>query len=132
MAALGARHVCITGGEPLAQKAVLPLMARLCDAGHAVSIETSGALDIAAIDPRVRRVMDLKTPDSGECERNRWANIEHLRPEDEVKFVLCSRADYDWACAQVDHHRLTARTQVLFSEVEKSENFDQNPENYRW
>jgi 7-carboxy-7-deazaguanine synthase len=115
VAALGARHVCITGGEPLAQKAVLPLMARLCDAGHAVSIETSGALDIAAIDPRVRRVMDLKTPDSGECERNRWANIEHLRPEDEVKFVLCSRADYDWACAQVDHHRLTARTQVLFS-----------------
>lgn len=115
VAALGAHHVCITGGEPLAQKAVLTLMTRLCDAGHAVSIETSGALDIAPIDPRVRRVMDLKTPDSGECHRNRWENLAALRPQDEVKFVLCSRADYDWACRQVDEHGLAARSQVLFS-----------------
>ncbi len=115
VAALGAHHVCVTGGEPLAQKAVLTLMTRLCDAGHAVSIETSGALDIAPIDPRVRRVMDLKTPDSGECHRNRWENLAALRPQDEVKFVLCSRADYDWACRQVDEHGLAARSQVLFS-----------------
>ena len=115
VAALGAHHVCVTGGEPLAQKAVLTLMTRLCDAGHAVSIETSGALDIAPIDPRVRRVMDLKTPDSGECHRNRWENLSALRPQDEVKFVLCSRADYDWACRQVDEHGLAARSQVLFS-----------------
>lgn len=115
VAALGTRHVCITGGEPLAQKAVHPLMSRLCDRGYQVSIETSGALDIGAIDPRVRRVMDLKTPDSGEQHRNRWENLAHLRKDDEIKFVLCSREDYDWACEQVDRHALTERAQVLFS-----------------
>lgn len=109
------RHVCITGGEPLAQRAVLPLMSALCDAGYVVSIETSGALDITSIDPRVRRVMDLKTPDSGEVQRNRWENISDLRASDEVKFVICSRADYDWANQIVDQHALLSRTRVLFS-----------------
>ena len=109
------RHVCITGGEPLAQRAVQPLMSALCDAGYVVSIETSGALDITSIDPRVRRVMDLKTPDSGEVQRNRWENISDLRASDEVKFVICSRADYDWANQIVDQHALLSRTRVLFS-----------------
>lgn len=109
------RHVCITGGEPLAQRAVLGLMRRLCDGGHAVSIETSGALDISGIDRRVRRVMDLKTPDSGEQARNRWENLSDLRADDEVKFVICSRADYDWANAMVDQHALLTRTRVLYS-----------------
>lgn len=112
---LATRHVCVTGGEPLAQKAVLVLMARLCDAGHVVSIETSGALDISAIDRRVRRVMDLKTPDSGEVARNRWENLSDLRFDDEVKFVICSRGDYDWANQMVDQHDLLARTRVLYS-----------------
>jgi 7-carboxy-7-deazaguanine synthase len=115
VAAFNTRRVCVTGGEPLAQKAVLPLMRALCDAGHEVSIETSGALDIAPIDPRVRRVMDLKTPDSGEAQRNRWENLAHLRPEDEIKFVICSRADYDWACAEVDQWGLLGLAWVLFS-----------------
>lgn len=115
VAAFRTRHVCVTGGEPLAQKAVLPLMTALCDAGHEVSIETSGALDIAPIDPRVRRVMDLKTPGSGEVHRNRWENLEHLRAQDEIKFVICSREDYDWACAEVDHRGLLGRARVLFS-----------------
>lgn len=115
VAAFRTRRVCVTGGEPLAQKAVLPLMRALCDAGHEVSIETSGALDIAPIDPRVRRVMDLKTPDSGEAPRNRWENLAHLRPEDEIKFVICSRADYDWACAEVDRRGLLGLARVLFS-----------------
>lgn len=112
---LATRHVCVTGGEPLAQKPVLTLMTRLSDAGHAVSIETSGALDISGIDRRVRRVMDLKTPDSGEVARNRWENLSDLRMEDEVKFVICSRADYDWANQMVDQHGLLARTRVLYS-----------------
>jgi 7-carboxy-7-deazaguanine synthase len=115
VAAFATRRVCVTGGEPLAQKAVLPLMSALCDAGHEVSIETSGALDIAPIDPRVRRVMDIKTPDSGEAQRNRWENLDHLRPHDEIKFVICSRADYDWACGEVDRRGLLSRAQLLFS-----------------
>lgn len=115
VAAFATRRVCVTGGEPLAQKAVLPLMRALCDAGHEVSIETSGALDIAPIDPRVRRVMDIKTPDSGESQRNRWENLDHLRPHDEIKFVICSRADYDWACGEVDRRGLLSRAQLLFS-----------------
>lgn len=116
--AMKTRRVCVTGGEPLAQRAVFPLMTMLCDEGLDVSIETSGALDIAPIDPRVRRVMDLKTPDSGEVQRNRWENLGHLRPGDELKFVLCSRQDYDWATSTVDEHRLTERVQVLFSPSE--------------
>jgi 7-carboxy-7-deazaguanine synthase len=89
--------VCVTGGEPLAQPGCQPLLTALCDAGYSVSIETSGALDISAIDPRVARIVDIKAPDSGETARNRWENLAGLRPSDELKFVLASRADYDWA-----------------------------------
>ena len=93
----GVRHVCVTGGEPLAQKSCLELVTALCDAGFSVSLETSGAIDIAPVDPRVSRVVDLKTPGSGEVERNRLANLEVLREHDQVKIVVCSRADYEWA-----------------------------------
>jgi 7-carboxy-7-deazaguanine synthase len=108
-------YVCVTGGEPLAQPTTLALMTRLCDAGYHVSIETSGAMDCSEIDQRVMIVMDLKTPDSGECEKNKWSNLDQLKPQDQIKFVLCSRADYEWACAVVDEHQLTQRVQVLFS-----------------
>ncbi len=109
------RHVCVTGGEPLAQKACLPLLTALCDAGYVVSLETSGALDIAAVDPRVLRIVDIKTPDSGEQGRNRWENLELLQAQDEIKFVICSRADYEWASAVVREHQLPQRCAVLFS-----------------
>ena len=116
-----ARHgiptVCITGGEPLAQPAVLGLMRRLCDMGYCVSIETSGALDIAEIDPRVVRVLDLKAPSSGESDKNRLENLLHLRAQDELKFVLANEADYRWACAQIRQHRLVGRCALLFSPV---------------
>jgi len=111
----GARRVCVTGGEPLAQKNCLKLLARLCDAGFDVSLETSGALDVSAVDPRVARVVDLKTPGSGECERNLYENLAVLGPHDQVKFVLCDRADYEWAREQVCTRDLTARCPVLFS-----------------
>jgi 7-carboxy-7-deazaguanine synthase len=91
------RHVCVTGGEPLAQKACLELLTALCDAGYSVSLETSGALDVAPVDPRVSRVVDLKTPDSGEERRNLLANLDVLTARDQVKMVLCSRGDYEWA-----------------------------------
>ena len=109
------RHVCVTGGEPLAQPECLPLLTALCDAGHAVSLETSGALDIAAVDPRVAIVMDVKTPGSGEQSKNRASNYEHLKPTDQIKFVICDRADYEWACSQVSEQALATRCQVLFS-----------------
>lgn len=105
----GVRHVTVTGGEPLAQAEVLPLMTALCDAGYEVSLETSGALDVAAVDPRVSRVLDIKTPDSGEVTRNLWSNLAHCGPNDQVKFVLCSRSDYDWARMKCDEHKLDAR-----------------------
>ena len=111
----GARHVCVTGGEPLAQKRCIELLARLCDAGYEVSLETSGALDIGAVDPRVSRVMDLKTPGSGEQARNRLDNIPLLTAHDQLKFVLCDRTDYDWALAMLREHDLPARCDVLFS-----------------
>jgi 7-carboxy-7-deazaguanine synthase len=111
----GARHVTVTGGEPLAQKNCLPLLTRLCDAGYAVSIETSGALPIAPLDPRVVRVMDLKTPGSGETDKNLMDNIPALRDSDQVKFVICDRADYEWARAFSAEHKLADRCQVLFS-----------------
>lgn len=117
VASHGARHVCVTGGEPLAQKRCLILLTRLCDVGHDVSLETSGALDVSLVDPRVRKVMDLKAPDSGEAKRNLWSNIEHLLPHDQVKIVIASRADYEWARDAVAEHRLTARCMVLFSPV---------------
>lgn len=116
-----ARHnlptVCITGGEPLAQRAVLGLMHRLCNMGYRVSIETCGALDIAEIDARVVRVLDLKPPSSGECDKNRLENLRHLRAHDEIKFVLADEADYRWACAQIRQHRLSERCTLLFSPV---------------
>jgi len=108
----------LTGGEPLLQKASLPLMTALCDAGRTVLIETSGAHDISRIDPRVHRIMDLKTPGSGECHRNLYANIPHLTRRDEVKFVLCSREDYEWAREQIRQHDLPERVNaVLLSPV---------------
>lgn len=113
----GTHHVCVTGGEPLAQPGCLALLARLCDAGHAVSLETSGAIDIGDVDPRVSRVLDLKTPGSGECHRNHWPNIGHLTARDQVKFVLCDRADFDWAVARVREHRLDRVCPVWFSPV---------------
>lgn len=110
------RYVCVTGGEPLAQPNCLPLLARLCDAGYQVSLETSGALDIAPVDRRVSRVVDLKTPGSGEVARNRYANLAELTPNDQVKFVICSREDYDWAVSQLLQYRLAERAgEVLFS-----------------
>jgi 7-carboxy-7-deazaguanine synthase len=109
------RHVCVTGGEPLAQKRCLVLLKRLCDEGYEVSLETSGALDIAQVDPRVVKVMDLKAPGSGEVARNLWSNVAELTAQDQVKFVLADRADYDWALGVLDEHRLTSRCEVLFS-----------------
>ena len=109
------RHVCVTGGEPLAQKGCLELLQRLCDAGHEVSLETSGALDIAGVDARVSRVMDLKTPCSGEAARNRYENIELLTPHDQVKLVIADRNDYEWAVAVLQRYRLNERCTVLFS-----------------
>jgi 7-carboxy-7-deazaguanine synthase len=111
----GVRHVCVTGGEPLAQKRCLDLLRRLCDAGYVVSLETSGAIDIADVDPRVSRVLDIKTPASGEADRNRWENLPLLTAHDQIKFVICDRADYDWARAVLDEHRLHTRCDVLFS-----------------
>ena len=111
------KWVCVTGGEPLAQKSCLPLLTALCDAGYDVSLETSGALDIAPVDPRVSRIMDIKTPASGEMQRNRYANIELLRPSDEVKFVMSDREDYLWAVDCVRQYELTRRCPVLFSSV---------------
>ena len=113
--AFGVQHVCVTGGEPLAQKPCTELLRRLCDAGYAVSLETSGAVDVADVDPRVIKVLDLKTPGSGEAPRNRWDNLRHLRPHDQVKFVLCDRADYEWARAALAEHGLAQRCTVLFS-----------------
>ena len=110
-----ARQVCVTGGEPLAQKECLALLSALCDAGYDVSLETSGALDIADVDPRVSRIMDLKAPDSGECARNRWENLALLNPRDEIKIVIASRADYDWARDVIREHKLDALCPVLLS-----------------
>jgi 7-carboxy-7-deazaguanine synthase len=117
VAEFGVRHVCVTGGEPLSQKRCLLLLRRLCDAGYEVSLETSGALDVSAIDARVRKVVDLKAPGSAETGRNRWANIDHLLPHDQIKCVLADRADYDWAVTQLRERDLAARCQVLFSPV---------------
>ncbi|SFW56983.1 7-carboxy-7-deazaguanine synthase QueE [Luteibacter sp. UNCMF366Tsu5.1] len=113
----GAHHVCVTGGEPLAQKRCLILLRKLCDAGYEVSLETSGALDVSDVDPRVRKVMDLKAPDSGESARNLWSNLDHLLPHDQVKFVIASRADFEWARDVVREHSLDRKTMVLFSPV---------------
>ncbi|MDQ3040706.1 MAG: 7-carboxy-7-deazaguanine synthase QueE, partial [Pseudomonadota bacterium] len=115
VASHGVRHVCVTGGEPLAQKRCIGLLARLCDAGYQVSLETSGAIDISEVDPRVSRVLDIKTPGSAEVARNLWSNLALLTAHDQVKFVLCSRADYDWARCVVAQHRIDSICDVLFS-----------------
>jgi 7-carboxy-7-deazaguanine synthase len=111
----GVRHVCVTGGEPLAQKRCLGLLARLCDAGYEVSLETSGAIDVADVDPRVIRIVDLKTPGSMEMHRNLMSNLPLLTARDQVKFVICDRADYDWAKAVMAEHTIDSRCEVLFS-----------------
>lgn len=115
IAAYKTRYVCITGGEPLAQPNCISLMQQLCDANYTVSIETSGARDIASIDPRVTIVMDLKTPGSGEVERNLWTNLPLLKNQDQIKFVICDREDYLWACDKIKEYQLTETAQVLFS-----------------
>lgn len=109
------RHVTVTGGEPLAQKQCPALLQLLCDLGYDVSLETGGAMDIAAVDTRVSRILDVKTPGSGECARNLLSNFEHMTARDEFKFVICDRADYEWALAFLAQHRLAQRAGVLFS-----------------
>jgi 7-carboxy-7-deazaguanine synthase len=111
----GPRYVCVTGGEPLAQKNCLPLLTRLCDANYRVSIETSGAMPLEGVDARVVRVVDVKTPGSGEERRNRYDDLALLRPEEQIKFVICDRADYEWAREKLAHLELAKRCQVLFS-----------------
>ena len=111
----GVKHVCVTGGEPLAQPNCLRLLTRLCDAGFDVSLETSGALNIAEVDARVSRVVDVKTPGSREAARNLTENFQVLTARDQVKFVICSREDFDWSKAYLGEHRLGDRCQVLFS-----------------
>ena len=113
--AAGVHHVCVTGGEPLAQRACLELLAALCDAGFAVSLETSGAIDVAAVDPRVSRVVDVKTPASGEAGRNRLENLPLLGPRDQLKLVVCSRDDYEWARGFLREQAREVRAQVLMS-----------------
>lgn len=109
-------YVTVTGGEPLAQPNCLPLLTRLCDRGYEVSLETSGAMDVAAVDSRVVKVLDLKTPASGEVARNLYGNIEYLAPQDQVKFVICDRADYEWSRFKLDEYALADRvSDVLFS-----------------
>ncbi|HAT1971896.1 TPA: 7-carboxy-7-deazaguanine synthase QueE [Legionella pneumophila] len=109
------QHVCVTGGEPLAQPGCIPLLSKLCDAGHLVSLETSGARDIASVDQRVMIVMDLKTPDSREADKNLLSNLNFLKRTDQIKFVLCSRNDYEWACSMLSEYQLAERVQLLFS-----------------
>jgi 7-carboxy-7-deazaguanine synthase len=109
------RHVCVTGGEPLAQKGCPALLTRLCDAGLRVSLETSGAMPLGEVDPRVVMVVDVKTPGSGEAARNRYEELQRLTPKDLVKFVICSREDYEWSRAKLDELQLAARCTVLFS-----------------
>ncbi len=112
---LGSRFVCVTGGEPLAQKGCIELLRALADAGYRVSLETSGAVSIEAVDARVIRVVDIKTPGSGESHRNRFDQLAQLRPEEQIKFVVCDRADYDWSCATLERLKLAERCAVLFS-----------------
>lgn len=115
VAELDARHVCVTGGEPLAQRQCQALLARLCDAGYEVSLETSGALPVRDVDPRVRRVVDVKTPASGEAARNLLDQLQQLNERDQIKFVICDRGDYEWSRALLAEHGLPRRAMVLFS-----------------
>jgi 7-carboxy-7-deazaguanine synthase len=117
VARYAAPYVCVTGGEPLAQKNCATLLSRLCDAGYVVSLETGGAHDIAQVDSRVSRILDIKPPGSGESERMRWENLDALNAGDEVKFVLADRNDYDWALGVMRRHELAARCPILLSPV---------------
>lgn len=115
IASLNCKQICITGGEPLAQPGCIDLLKELCDEGFMVSLETSGALSIENVDTRVMIIMDLKTPDSGECSKNMLSNLPYLKSTDQIKFVLCSEADYIWACHLINEHDLTKHAQILFS-----------------
>jgi 7-carboxy-7-deazaguanine synthase len=116
VSAHGVRHVTVTGGEPLAQPGAPVLLQQLCDRGFVVSLETSGALDVSGVDPRVVKILDIKTPGSGEAGRNRWENLAYCGRDDQVKFVICSRADYEWARLKCDELGLALRFgEVLFS-----------------
>ncbi len=117
VAELRAAYVTVTGGEPLAQKDCHVLLKELCDAGYSVSLETGGAMGIESVDQRVSVILDIKTPGSGECENNVWANLDLLKSTDEVKFVLCDRADYDWAKNLLNVHKIADKCPVLFSPV---------------
>lgn len=117
VAEFGTPYVTVTGGEPLAQKDCHVLLKALCDQGYSVSLETGGARDIGPVDPRVSVILDIKTPDSGELKNNLWGNLAHLKKADEVKFVLCSRADYEWAKDFLAKEQLTTKCSVLFSPV---------------
>lgn len=109
------RYVCVTGGEPLAQKRSHELLGRLCDESYLVSLETSGALDVSKVDERVSRVVDIKTPDSGEVERNLWSNLDVLTEHDQIKFVICSRGDYEWALAEIRSRQIEQNLEILIS-----------------
>ena len=115
-------YITLTGGEPLAQKASIALLKQLSDLGYKVSLETSGALDIQAIDPRVMKVMDLKTPSSGEESKNKYSNLDFITEHDQIKFVICNRKDYDWAVNILGQYKLTEKCEVLFSPVNSGEN----------
>jgi 7-carboxy-7-deazaguanine synthase len=117
VASYGVQHITVTGGEPLAQRECLVLLGLLCDAGYSVSLETSGALDISKVDRRISKILDIKTPGSGELDKNRWSNLEHLTPHDEVKFVLCDNSDYEWAVGVMRERRLDRICPILFSPV---------------
>ena len=117
VAEFGAKYVTVTGGEPLAQKECLVLLNQLCDAGYEVSLETGGAIDTTGVDDRVAVILDIKTPGSGELENNVWGNIQRLKPLDEVKFVLCDHADYQWAKQLMDEYAIAKKCSVLFSPV---------------
>lgn len=117
VAEFGTRYVTVTGGEPLAQKDCHVLLKGLCDAGYSVSLETGGAIDISPVDSRVSVILDVKTPGSGEVENNLWANLNHLKSQDEVKFVLCSREDYEWAKELLSSRKINEKCPVLFSPV---------------
>jgi 7-carboxy-7-deazaguanine synthase len=117
VATFSPRYVTVTGGEPLAQTDCHILLTSLCDAGYSVSLETSGALDVSQVDTRVSRILDVKTPGSGEVEKNRWDNFDHLTAHDEVKFVLCDEIDYNWAARILRKFRLDTICPVLFSPV---------------
>jgi len=118
----GCKYITVTGGEPLAQPACLELMTLLLDKGHKVSLETSGALDVSAVDPRVIKVMDIKTPSSGEVDKNRYTNIDHLVAQDQIKFVIGSDKDYDWSKAILTEYDLINRCEILFSPVMGQQN----------